>query len=483
VDPNGIASAEQMSRRPGRPIDTAWAALPVLLPAFALLLDRMRAVDLAYHVRLGAQIIDAGTIPSTDTFTFTVSGQPWVDQQWLAQVVFSTVHRMGGWDLLWTLRGALGAVAFGFIYLACRARGASPRAASGLSMAGLTVGYFNLGMRPQMLAIPLFAAALWAVASRKHHPWRLAILPAAALVTANVHGSFPLLVALGVLATLEDLIGRDAAWRRTAAWTGGTMLATFVTPSGPAVWGYVVDIATDPQIRAKITEWEPLRLDDPSGALAAASVLAIAAWLARRGRPAPWASLIWLGAFLVPALATQRSILWWALVAPVVIAGIDGTTPDPPPTARVTTNESRMPARVLVSTLIVAVILALPIWRAIPEDQILDDAPPGLTAAIRERLPAGTRTLIHQPWASWFEYATPDIPVFVDSRIELYRAEVWDAYGSVAFAGAGWAEALDEWDVEAIVAEADWELLPRLRQDPGWRVVAEDQDGALLIRV
>src|SRR4249919_2973189 len=73
-----------------RPIDVAWAALTVLVPVMVTLIGKMGAVDLAYHVRTGDMILRTGSIPRVDTFTFTVFGRPWLDQQWLAQVVFAT---------------------------------------------------------------------------------------------------------------------------------------------------------------------------------------------------------------------------------------------------------------------------------------------------------------------------------------------------------------------------------------------------------
>lgn len=464
---------------PRRPIDAAWASIPILLPAVVKLIDPMKAIDLAYHVRLGGLMLDSGSVIRSDALSFTAGGERWVDQQWLAQVLLASGHRLGGWAFLWMLRAVLAAVSIGLIYLACRGAGRPAAVASGLAIAGFVVGYANLGMRPQMLAVPLFAAALWAVVGRKDHPVRLALLPVTALLVANIHGSFPLILLLGLLASAEDLIDRVPAWRRTAAWTGAALVATFLTPFGAGTWAYVVEISTDPQIRDSVTEWAPLRATDPSGALTIISVLAIAVWFGRRDRPVPWRSLVWLAVFLIPAFVTQRSIVWWALVFPVVLAGLGGASRAARAPAR---GESALPARVLIGTLMAAVVVALPWFRGIPDEQMLDDAPPGLTAAVREQIPYGTRLLVHQPWASWFEYATPGIPVFVDSRIELYPAAVWDAYDQIAFAGDGWAEALEAWDIEAIVAEADWALLPRLRDDPGWRVVVEDEDGTVLVR-
>jgi hypothetical protein len=89
---------------------------------------------------------------------------------------------------------------------------------------------------------------------------------------------------------------------------------------------------------------------------------------------------------------------------------------------------------------------------------------------------------VYQPWGSWFEFALPNLPVFVDSRIEIVPDDVWGDYGQVAFSGADWKDTLARYDVQAIVASADWNLLPMLRADPGWHEVYSDDDGALFVR-
>jgi hypothetical protein len=107
--------------------------------------------------------------------------------------------------------------------------------------------------------------------------------------------------------------------------------------------------------------------------------------------------------------------------------------------------------------------------------------PFGLSQQV-EMLPDGTRTFVYQPWASWFELETPELPVFVDSRIEIFGAATWDDYADVAFAGAGWSETLERYDVEAIVAISTWDILPYLREDPGWVISYEDDEGLLFVR-
>jgi len=42
--------------------------------------------DLWWHLRTGQWIVETGTVPHTDPFSFTRAGQPWVSHEWLSEV-------------------------------------------------------------------------------------------------------------------------------------------------------------------------------------------------------------------------------------------------------------------------------------------------------------------------------------------------------------------------------------------------------------
>src|SRR5437773_5974293 len=104
-----------------RPIDSAWAALVVLIPMVVALLSRMGTTDLTYHIRAGNGILATHSLPRVDTYTFSVAGTPWLDQQWGAQVILAFAHRYGGFATLAFLQAAFIAVSLWFIFPACRA--------------------------------------------------------------------------------------------------------------------------------------------------------------------------------------------------------------------------------------------------------------------------------------------------------------------------------------------------------------------------
>jgi len=485
-----VAEAPSTSTDPinRRPIDLAWASLAAFVPAIVVLLSRMDTIDLAYHLRAGNMILGSHTIPRVDTFTFTAAGAPWIDQQWGAQVILASSMKAGGWPTLAALQAILVAVTFLFVYLACRASGASVRLCSVLALGGFFIASPALAMRPQLLAIALFAMALWAVASRDRHQSRLWIVPLAAAACANIHGSFPLFPLLPGMAWLEDLHRKDPRAGKALAVTVATIAATFLNPFGPRVWSYVASLSTDPVIRRTITEWAPTTLAHVSGWLMLGSGLGVAWYFARRTTVVPWPALLWLAIFFVLAMAAQRAIVWWALVAPVILSQIAVPSPrsairhDP---ALAEKTEARSPAVALLVVMVLCLVVLAPWWRGSDVDRYVISPTPGLTSAI-QGLPGGTRLLADQPWASWFEYATPEAKVFVDSRIEVFSADVWHDYGQVAYAGAGWSDVLKHWDVQAIAASKEgdttWQLIPTLLEDPDWRIAYEDPEGILFVR-
>ncbi|HYJ60208.1 MAG TPA: hypothetical protein VE032_01945 [Actinomycetota bacterium] len=458
---------------PGRErghLDTAWRWLPWLLPAAVALVAPLGTLDLAYHLRLGAQMLSTRTIPSADTFTFSVEGRPWLDQQWGAQILLRMVDVAGGWSGLALLGAALIAAAIGSISLACGARGASTRAAAVLALVGFVVAAPTLAVRPQLFGVLAVAVALWAVTTRATHPARRWLLPAIALAVANLHGSFPIMVVIAALAAIEDLLRGD---RRGLIVAIVTAAATLVNPWGPRVWSYVWEITSDPVIRTQVTEWAAPSLAEASGWLALASVVLVTVVGYReRARVRPM-DLVWLAAFLVPAVASQRAVVWWALVAPVVVAGwvAEREVGDTAETGR---GDARF-ARTVVATLAVLVILALPWWRGGPQ---LRDAPDGVADAIGA-LPSDTAVMAYQPWSSWIEHRAPAQPVYVDARIELFPADVWARYDDLLTDPIGVLEATG---AQAVAGPASWAPVVAARDAAGWEIAYDGDDGVVVVR-
>jgi hypothetical protein len=256
-----------------------------------------------------------------------------------------------------------------------------------------------------------------------------------------------------------------------------------VNPFGVGAWRYALTIAGSPTIRTTVTEWAPTSVRDLSGVLFFASAAAVAVFMARRPEPAPWPELMWLSVFFFLALPALRGVMWWALVAPPVVAGL--LVPgDRSLGAR---NERNPINLIVVASLIALFALMLP-WRSQPDarsgatPQLLD-APERLVRATAGAIPVGGQVFVSQAWASWFEFALPSNPVFVDSRIEIFPDRVWKDYFDVIAGRDGWQGILDRWEIDVVVLRAeDTTLGSLIAKDPGWRLVYRDDLGSVFLR-
>jgi hypothetical protein len=522
-----------------------WTFLGVFLPALAALLAPMPAVDLAYQLRAGADILAGHGIPTTDTWTFTVPGTPWLDQQWGAQVLLAAVFQLLGWTGLALLRAALVALTFALVLGAIRSAwsiasvraGGSAIASSARTATLIAIGFFivaapALALRPQLFAIVLFAATLRILVERSRHPRRLWLIPLLTIAWVNLHGSFPLVLVLVALAWLDEIAllrmppppGHPhlALPRRLLGSTGiafiGAMsaLATLVNPFAVDVWRYIENLARDPEITSEVAEWQPPSPLDPTGLvfyLSLALVLGLVAFRFRadRGRPSArfFGAIATVVVFGVLGVATGRGLAWWSIAAPVAMVQLQPglrlsdlrRIPALPAVRARTAREAsasenrRSPLNGVVATLLVVFAIALlPLWRPTGPAGVpvltLTFAPQGIAHKLSRlvdqgALPRGAQVWAPQTLGSYLEWAVPEVRVAVDSRIELFPPPVLADADEIASASTGWLSTLGVRNVLALVVAADESgarQLADLEAGSGWTKVYEDDDGSIWLR-
>jgi hypothetical protein len=474
-------------RLPRLSLAQLWSFVAVTLPALATLAFPPSSIDLAYHLRTGDLMLESGALPRTDPFSFTAQGQPWLDQQWGSQVLLAGTFRAGGWAALGALRLGLTALLFFLIYKAVRAAGADRRRAAWLTLGSFAVSLGGLiDLRPQLFGMVLFALVLWILAGRQEQPGRLWMIPVATAIWSNLHGSYFLAPLLVLLAWIDDRSHGSTRARKTLLIAALSLAATVANPFGLLVWPYAWGVATHPWVSEVISEWQPPTLDSVEGSMFFLSAALVVAFLARRVRPTPWPVLLTLGAFLGMGLLAIRGTIWWGLVLAPVLARLVAARPS----ERQPRDEPSMANTGIAAVIVLATVAGFLPWLGVrsqtaPPTRVVSDAPYEMTAALNDHLGPGDRMFNPQIWGSWFIFALPQHPVFVDSRIEVFPEEVWDDHDVVSTGREGWQRVLDRWGVDVVVLHRfeQEELIPRIRRDPGWKNVYEDTEGLVFVRI
>ena len=236
-----------------------------LVYALSAGLKTIAEFDLGWQMATGRWIVQHHQIPSTEVFSYTAAGQPWIYPVG-AGLLFYGLFLLGGYALLsW-----LAAVAcVGVVALLLR-RGSA--VSSALAILAVPMITSRTTPRAEMFTVVLFAATL-SLLWQQHESGnaRLWLLPALMVAWVNLHPGF--IAGLGLLGAyvmvevldmLQPGLRRGAVTRLRCAWPWllATCAATLVTPWG---WNVFQVIARQEAAMGAhsqlILEWAPIPMN------------------------------------------------------------------------------------------------------------------------------------------------------------------------------------------------------------------------------
>jgi hypothetical protein len=250
---------------------------------------------LGWHLANGKYITDAGTVPSVDPFLATAlqpnpyaptnEPRPWINEQWLGDIVLFEILSWGGWPLLYGVVAGLYLIAyFGIAGALARRSGEGLLVVLLGIVVAFKLGQVHLIVRPVLFSIVLFSffmARCYVLASRKELSWRAAcregmLLSAVIAVWANLHPAFIYGLATLAMAMVAQCV-TGASGRVNAAKLAVILLfgvgASFLNPFGAGLYESILELGANSRLRAVTTEWYPVDLGRVEGRLLLALAL------------------------------------------------------------------------------------------------------------------------------------------------------------------------------------------------------------------
>ena len=249
-----------------RALWTAMAIICLVLVAPWRVMD----IDALARLAVGRHIVETGTVPDRDPFTYSRPDALWVNPEWGGDLLWYGAHELGGGEPGMVALG-LGLAALGFLLTitwATRA-GASPPVAVALLLLSLPALSGLLHTRNYLHAywlVPLYILIL-----HRGGRWLWALVPLAVL-WANLHSSFVVgwvLLAAAVAGRLmEPAEGAgQGAWRPRLRQSPMPLLLALLAahpllamagPHGASVYGQLWDHLVNADIyRQWVLEWRP----------------------------------------------------------------------------------------------------------------------------------------------------------------------------------------------------------------------------------
>lgn len=424
------------------------------------------------HLATGRLILERGSVPSHDPYTFTAAGEPWVVQSWLASWLYATVEALFGASGLRLLMGSVAALLAGLIWrLAASAEALVVR----LGIAGLAVavGGELWAERPFMLGLLAMALVVLSGEGRLDARWLLAV----GWIWANVHGSFPLgLAYLAVVAVGRRVDGsRPDVELRALRWLAAGVVAGAASPVGPRLLTFPAELLRRQELLSHVIEWRAPTFDSFSQrAFVAQLVLAI---LLLVRRPSYRAGLV-VAVFGAAALLGARNLT----VASLVFVPAMASSAPALGTLRSAQRPRLAPGLAVVGC---AVLVLLGAARLGQRDFELRGYPVDALAFLeRAGVDTSAQHLATQDIVGNFQELVygAEGRVFYDDRFDMFPDDVSAAHLAMIESAPDVRARLDEFDVDLVTWSRAGAITQRLVADPDWRVLYLDERSVVLCR-
>jgi hypothetical protein len=453
--------------------------------------------DLWGHVRFGADMIDSGTIRVPDAYSFT-SDRPWINHEWLAEIVMASAYRAAGATGLVLLKLAIVLLSLACIWRIARDEGAGVHSAAvmtALALCGILPRVQQI--RPQLFSVLCFSVLVLLLRRAETRPSRLWLVPPLMIFWANTHGGW--LVGCGTLglwcaAKTWTLVrtprDRQASLRPIAILWGAcaaSIAATLLNPYGFGLWRFLSE--TVGLSRRFIPEWGMA-----TGSVTTLSVWALMMLIAIAGirraalserLPSVLVTVFWgLAAFKVSRLDSFLALSAVGLMAPELVRMLEERRQR----ASAGPVRKRLVAQVAIALVaLVALAVTLPLLRnnllcidvhassTMPEPEAMEFV---------RRAQARGRMVTFFDWGQYAIWHKPDdLRVSMDGRREtVYSDRNVDLHLDMYLALRDGLEYLNSLDADYVWIPKDVPLATTLAASPDWAATYQSGRSVIFAR-
>ncbi len=366
------------------------------------------------------------------------------------------------------------------------------------TLVGALVGIQSWEVRPQSISFLAFGLLLLLI-ERHRQGQRRALWWAVPLFAlwVNAHGVFVFgLAALGlyVVGTLWDALwAQEWRTRRTeylelCAQGLFAVAALAVNPQGPVgLVTYILGFFQSQTTLQYNLEFAPITIRSADGiAFALAILLLVVARLNSTTRLTSVQTLMLL-AFVAMTLFSRRSAAWFGMIQIPILAGLlQGWWRVP---------SALLPGKPILMAsifglLLLFSLLLLPWWRtSIPqyakERPLLAATTPVEAASyLCAKFAPGTQGYQEIGFASYLEAVCPTLPVFMDTRFELYPTTQWNDYIDMQNGRYNWASIAEQYDMEYLLValEEQPHLVAAAQANLVWQEIYRDDRAVIFER-
>jgi hypothetical protein len=494
---NGEVSSKQALTFSSKLLDALkWAtSFPAMLGVF--LIGRVFCAtrefvvdpDVWWHIKVGQDLLRTHHWPTTDPYSFTAFGTPWMAYEWLGDVAIGFVGKFGlrALDGLMLLLGGAIAIAL-YYYASLCAKNSKAGFASATIVSIFAVENFNL--RPQMFGFLFLVITLIVLEHfRQGRPKALWILPPLFLIWINVHGSWIIGVGVILVTLAAGLFNFSLGSVEGVRWTEkqriqlelallGSLAVIPLTPYGTQLATYPLLTASSiPLNLENVVEWRPMPFNALLGKLFLAVVVGafvLQALYHFKFRLQQW--VLGIGGAVMACLHVRFVLLFAPFFSPILAIMLA------PWLDRYHREKDKF---VLNAVLMAGAVFAM-VWYFPTRSE--------LEHVVETRFPIRAVNFLHShpiegPLFNSYDYGgylignLPEHKVFIDGRGDLYEFEgVMGDFLHVVNVRPATFSVLKFYGIRTFLLQQNEPLAMVLAEHPDWKQIYKDDTSVIFVR-
>jgi hypothetical protein len=443
--------------------------------------------DIGWHLRNAEVLLRTHAFLRHDLYSFTVPGAPWANHEWLAELPYYFAWRAFGQEGLYGVMLGLLLAIFGGVFLLATEISGSTKAAFLATALAAFFATVSFGPRTLLFGWAFLVLELLLLTRFRRDPRSSWLLPPLFAVWVNTHGSW--LVGLALLGAFFLSGLPRKAWRSidSDVWSASevrqllrvmvaSVVALFLNPYGWRLVVYPFDLAFRQKLNiANIEEWRSLDFHAVRGKLFLATLAFLLLSSLLRRRRWKWVDLAFLSIGVYSALVYARFLFLAAiLLAPLLARELAFLS-----VARQRKDQPWANA-LFMAGLLTMCLVTWPRPSKLTADE-LAHYPAKALPYLANFHPQGP-VFNEYDWGGHLIWECRQVPVFVDSRVDLFeRSGVFADYLKATRLEDTFA-ILDRYHIRYVLFPQKTPLAYLLAHSSAWHVIYQDDVTVLFER-
>lgn len=468
--------------------------------------------DYFWHLSAGQYIWEHKSLPSSDIFSYTFAGKPWVLHEWLFEIILYGVHSLTGDAGVKFFTAAFATATVLIAYTIAKRLLGKPYWAFFLALAFFYHIVPNTSPRPQLFTFLLFATYLRILVDFKYFNdlRRLWLMPVMMVVWVNSHGGYVAgLVLLVMFAACEWVVFllqgnndplQKQRMKKLTTIAALTIAATLINPYFVNHWIYPFTVMNMDASKNLITEWFSPNFHTVRWKFFLLLLFgALTAAIYSEKRP-DFTELVLSVFFITAAFISIRhapiSVLFILFLSSVTLRHVPFSRifscikPDQllVQYRRFTGKGSDLGKTeylfnwILLAITLISCMLYYPVFHSKDEEKMNKAVPVKAVQFIENAGISGHGFNVYHYGGYLINRLYPEQLVFIDGRADLYGDKFIQDYLHMIEARAGWKDKFEQHQIDYAIITRKSALVELLQTSADFKLVYEDDVNAVLLK-